>query len=214
MRSVFSEGRACHVRVLEGPGCRVRISEGPACQVRRFRIDRSLWFRGHDKRAPPKHPSEGPACHVRISEGPACRVRLYNAGPFISLPRARRACPSETSLGGTCLSGPSFNVGSSIAFSRGLKSRAESGAKAPHSMECGDSSPLFGEGFSLHHLTVGRDDAGPPIHPMNGMKLRDRSGWNPTRQSTQWRPAYWRDLLVRSACLTLALRQRNSLGLC
>ncbi|ASV72802.1 hypothetical protein THTE_0200 [Thermogutta terrifontis] len=28
----------------------------------------------------------------------------------------------------------------------------ESGAKAPHSMECGDSSPLFGEGFSLHNL--------------------------------------------------------------
>ncbi|ASV72702.1 hypothetical protein THTE_0100 [Thermogutta terrifontis] len=26
----------------------------------------------------------------------------------------------------------------------------ESGAEAPHSMECGDSSPLFGEGFSLH----------------------------------------------------------------
>jgi len=41
-----------------------------------------------------------------------------------------------------------------MAFHRGLKSRAESGAKAPHSMECGDSSPLFGEGFSLHYLAV------------------------------------------------------------
>ncbi|ASV72994.1 hypothetical protein THTE_0392 [Thermogutta terrifontis] len=40
----------------------------------------------------------------------------------------------------------------SIPFPRGLKSRTESGAKAPHSMECGDLSPLFGEGFSLHHL--------------------------------------------------------------
>ncbi|ASV77045.1 hypothetical protein THTE_4444 [Thermogutta terrifontis] len=39
---------------------------------------------------------------------------------------------------------------------RGLKSRADSGAKAPHSMECGDLSPLFGEGFSLHHLAVCR----------------------------------------------------------
>ncbi|ASV72663.1 hypothetical protein THTE_0061 [Thermogutta terrifontis] len=53
------------------------------------------------------------------------------------------------------MSRPFFNIGSSIAFRRGLKSRAESGAKAPHSMECGDSSPLFGEGFSLHHLAVG-----------------------------------------------------------
>jgi len=24
-------------------------------------------------------------------------------------------------------------------------------------MECGDSSPLFGEGFSLHHLAAGPD---------------------------------------------------------
>ena len=38
------------------------------------------------------------------------------------------------SFGGTCLSGPSFDVGPSIAFPRGLKSRAESGAKAPHSI--------------------------------------------------------------------------------
>ncbi|ASV74717.1 hypothetical protein THTE_2115 [Thermogutta terrifontis] len=59
-------------------------------------------------------------------------------------------------LGGACLSGASFNVRSSIAFHRGLKSRAESGAKAPHSMECGDLSPLFGEGFSLHHLASAR----------------------------------------------------------
>ncbi|ASV76180.1 hypothetical protein THTE_3579 [Thermogutta terrifontis] len=50
------------------------------------------------------------------------------------------------------MSGPFVNVRSSIAFQRGLKSRVESGAKAPHSMECGDSSPLFGEGFSLHNL--------------------------------------------------------------
>ena len=49
-------------------------------------------------------------------------------------------------------------------------------------MECGDSSPLFGEGFSLHHLAVGPD----------GTTTTHR-GWNPTLQSTQWR-----DLLVRS----------------
>ncbi|ASV73526.1 hypothetical protein THTE_0924 [Thermogutta terrifontis] len=36
------------------------------------------------------------------------------------------------------MSRPLFDVGQSIAFPRGLKSRAESGAKAPHSMECGD----------------------------------------------------------------------------
>ncbi|ASV76813.1 hypothetical protein THTE_4212 [Thermogutta terrifontis] len=52
------------------------------------------------------------------------------------------------------MSRPLFNVGSSISFHRGLKSRVESGAKAPHSMECGDLSPLFGEGFSLHNLAV------------------------------------------------------------
>ncbi|ASV72991.1 hypothetical protein THTE_0389 [Thermogutta terrifontis] len=78
------------------------------------------------------------------------------------------------SFGGTCLSGPPFNVGSSIAFHRGLKSRDESGAKAPHSMECGDSSPLFREGFSLHHLAVDPHEnrvaiaveAVPAIHAM------------------------------------------------
>jgi len=59
--------------------------------------------------------------------------------------RARQACPSDSSLrrdppvrsvflGGTRLSRPSFDLGSSIPFRRGLKSRAESGAKAPHSI--------------------------------------------------------------------------------
>ena len=106
--------------------------------------------------------SSGPLAHVRSS------IRFH---------RARQACPSEkfrrdvpvTSVssrrdlllrsvfGGTCLSRPLFDVGQSIAFRRGLKSRAESGAKAPHSMECGDSSPLFGEGFSLHHPVLGPD---------------------------------------------------------
>jgi len=41
-------------------------------------------------------------------------------------------CPYN--VGGTCLSRPPFGVGSSIPFPRGLKSRAESGAKAPHSI--------------------------------------------------------------------------------
>ncbi|ASV72937.1 hypothetical protein THTE_0335 [Thermogutta terrifontis] len=52
------------------------------------------------------------------------------------------------------MSGPFVNIRCSIGLRRGLKSRAESGAKAPHFMECGDSSPLFGEGFSLHNLGV------------------------------------------------------------
>ncbi|ASV73075.1 hypothetical protein THTE_0473 [Thermogutta terrifontis] len=63
-------------------------------------------------------------------------------------------CLSGPLVGGTCLSRPPPNVRSSIGVHRGLKSRAERGAKAPHSMECGDSSPLFDEGFSLHHLGV------------------------------------------------------------
>jgi|GEM_PF-1910348 hypothetical protein len=67
------------------------------------------------------------------SEGPARRVRFS---------------------GGTCLSGPPFNVGSSVPFYRGLKSRGESGAKA---MECGDLSPLSGEGFSLPNRAVDPD---------------------------------------------------------
>ncbi|ASV74773.1 hypothetical protein THTE_2171 [Thermogutta terrifontis] len=38
--------------------------------------------------------------------------------------------------GGTCSSGQPYDVGSSIFFRRGLKSRVESGAEAPHST-CG-----------------------------------------------------------------------------
>jgi len=66
-------------------------------------------------------------------------------------------------LGGTRLSGPLFDVGLSIPLYRGLKSRAESGAEAPHSMECGDLSPLFSEGFSLHNLGVDLDGNGLPV---------------------------------------------------
>jgi len=95
--------------------------------------------------------SEGRACHVRFpSEGPARQVRfstLDDPPQFIG--PEKRVPPT---FGGTCLSRPPFDVRSSIGFPRGLKSRAENGAKAPHSMECGDSSPLFGEGFSLHNL--------------------------------------------------------------
>ncbi|ASV73365.1 hypothetical protein THTE_0763 [Thermogutta terrifontis] len=84
------------------------------------------------------------------------------------------------------MSGPSFNVRSSIAFRRGLKSRAESGAKAPHSMECGDSSPLFGEGFSLHNLAVGSDRT----------TMTGRGGTRPSNPHNR-DPHSWRDLLVR-----------------
>ncbi|ASV72973.1 hypothetical protein THTE_0371 [Thermogutta terrifontis] len=75
-------------------------------------------------------------------------------------------CLSRLPPGGTRLSGPLFDVGSSIPFHRGLKSRAESGAKAPHSMECGDLSPLFREGFSLHN----------PVIDLNGKRSTGRGG--------------------------------------
>ena len=42
-------------------------------------------------------------------------------------------CPYQ--VGGTCLSGPLFDAGCPISFHRGLRSRDESGAKAPHSMD-------------------------------------------------------------------------------
>ncbi|GIX01455.1 MAG: hypothetical protein KatS3mg112_0392 [Thermogutta sp.] len=81
-------------------------------------------------------------CPYTMSEGPACRVRRATFDYRFPFPgHDKRAPPifrkpfrAETSLGGTCLSRPPFNVGSSIAFRRGLKSRAESGAKAPHSI--------------------------------------------------------------------------------
>ncbi|ASV72967.1 hypothetical protein THTE_0365 [Thermogutta terrifontis] len=94
-------------------------------------------------------------------------------------------CLSRPPPGGTRLSGPLFDVGSSIPFHRGLKSRVKSGAKAPHSMECGDSSPLFGEGFSLHHL--GAADVLP--------RIRKRF---PGRGNSLIAPtAHWRALPVR-----------------
>ena len=67
--------------------------------------------------------------------GGTCLSRpLSRIGSWIGFRRARQACPSERFLGGTCLSRPSFDVRSSMTFRRGLKSRAESGAKAPHSI--------------------------------------------------------------------------------
>ena len=110
------------------PLVRSVFPEGPACRVHFAMLDYRLLFTGHDKRAPPNHLPERP-----FPEGPACQVRF---------------------LAGTCFSRPLINLRYSICLRRGLKSRSESGAKAPHSMECGDSSPLFREGFGLHHLTV------------------------------------------------------------
>ena len=133
---------------LSGP----LFSEGRACHVRRSTIGSTIAFR-RARQACPSDPSEGPACQVR-------QLTLGHPFPF----------PGTTSVplrafGGTCLSGPLFSegrachvrhstIGSTMAVHRGLKSRAESGAQAPHSLECGDSSPLSGEGFSLHHLAV------------------------------------------------------------
>ena len=74
-------------------------------------LDYPLRFIGHDKRTPPKYAWEGPACHVYF----------------------RGNLPVRSAPGGTCLSRPPSDVGSSICLRRGLKSLAESGAKAPHS---------------------------------------------------------------------------------
>ena len=90
------------------------LLEGPACRVRHFRRDvlvTSAVLRWIIPSHLAGHDKRAPPND--FSEGPACHVRP---------------------LGGTRLSGPPLDVGSSIFFSRGLKSRAESGAKAPHSI--------------------------------------------------------------------------------
>ncbi len=69
---------------------------------------------GHDKRAPPKHPSEGPARQVRhfrrdvlvtsaLLEGPACQVRSLTLDhPFPFLGHDERAPPKHPSEGPAC----------------------------------------------------------------------------------------------------------------
>ncbi|GIX01071.1 MAG: hypothetical protein KatS3mg112_0008 [Thermogutta sp.] len=87
-------------------------------------------------------------------------------------------------FGGTRLSGPQFNVGSSIPCCRGLKCRAESGAKAPHSIW----SPAIYRRCLVKALafttlpsarTARRRPIGvepdPPIHAMEGPACRGRS---------------------------------------
>ncbi|ASV73111.1 hypothetical protein THTE_0509 [Thermogutta terrifontis] len=67
-----------------------------------------------------------------------------------------------------------MNVGSSIRFRRGLKSRAESGAKAPHSIwSAAIHRRFFREGFSLHHLLS--IDSRPSPATMNPSVLATRS---------------------------------------
>jgi len=78
-----------------GPPCRVRL-EGPACQVRCATFDHRCHFRGHEKRAPPIL-SFGGTC----LSGP-----LHQVGISIMVRRARRACPSNSSLGRTRSSSP------------------------------------------------------------------------------------------------------------
>jgi len=57
-------------------------------------LDDPSRFGGHDKRAPP-------ALGGTRSSGP-----LQYVGASIAIHRARQACPSDSPLGGTCLSGP------------------------------------------------------------------------------------------------------------
>jgi hypothetical protein len=75
--------------------CRVRFSEGPACQV-------GL--------------SEGPACQVRLLEGRACRVRCVTFDHPLRFRGHDKRAPRT--LGGTRLSGPPNNIGSSILIQR------------------------------------------------------------------------------------------------
>jgi hypothetical protein len=112
-------------------------------------------------------------------------------GTCSSGPSFRRDVHVTSAFGGMCLSRPPFDVGSSIPFRRGLKSRAESGAKAPRSMECGDLSPLFDEGFSLHRLVIcgvlpqprkrptGRGDSriAPTAHSSFGAPIAPNRKW-------------------------------------
>jgi len=77
--------------LLEGPACRVRSSEGPACQV-------------------------------RLSEGPACRVRdvMFDYRSHFS-GHDKHAPPishSDSTFGGTRLSGPTHDVGLPISLRR------------------------------------------------------------------------------------------------
>ncbi|ASV76802.1 hypothetical protein THTE_4201 [Thermogutta terrifontis] len=97
-----------------------------------------MLFPGHDKRAPPKHPLEGPACQVRLS----------NAGSSILVLRARQACPSEASLGGTCLSRPLRNVGLSNVIPRARQA-------CPSEASLGGtclSRPFFNAGSSMARM--------------------------------------------------------------
>jgi len=67
-------------------------------------------------------------------------------------------------------SGPFFRraplVGAAVqrlivhSVSPGTEVPREKRGKVPHSMECGDLSPLFGEGFSLHDRGVDPDRNG------------------------------------------------------
>ena len=120
------------------------------------------WSHCRTRSQPGHGTSEGGACQVCIRRDPLVGsdkhpsiIQSFFAGTTsVPLRPFGGTCLSGPLVGGTCLSRPPPNVRSSIGVHRGLKSRAERGAKAPHSMECGDSSPLFDEGFSLHHLGV------------------------------------------------------------
>jgi len=109
-------GGTCLSRALHDVGLSIVIPRArQACPSDHFSARRDLLVRAVSRRDPLVRSffRRDRLVGSAFSEGPACRVRFF---------------------GGTRLSGPPTNVGSSIAFAGGLKSRAESGAKAPHSI--------------------------------------------------------------------------------
>jgi|GEM_PF-2457947 hypothetical protein len=145
------------VPVGVGPNPAIHAMQGRFPRSAFPTLDKPCFLTGHDKRAPPRvhrTPSKASLLVGAIHELrlPTWRFALTNVfwGRFMNRPYhdwrdlfVRSASqfwmihpnsPGRTSvplrpLGGTCLSGPPFNVGSSIAFFRGLKSRAPYGVR-------------------------------------------------------------------------------------
>ncbi|GIX01854.1 MAG: hypothetical protein KatS3mg112_0791 [Thermogutta sp.] len=167
------------------------FSEGRACHVRRLILDHPSPFPGHDKRAPPTY------FGGTFSEGPACQVRFRRDVPVTSvIQRWMIHC-----------------------LRRGLKSRAESGAKAPHSIwsaaihrrfwvkalafttsaialfsRAPDKCPLVG---AIHELPLHyRRD--PLVGSVEFIRLMHPSPFPGHDKRAPPKPLFRRDLLVRS----------------